>query len=259
MANILNSPGRYVQGAGELSRLGGYAGEYGKKALILISASGYKRTGSMIEKSFEGTDCTILFDYFNGECCKDEIGRLTGIMEKEGCDLVIGVGGGKILDTAKAAAYYRHTPVIICPTIASTDAPCSALSVIYTPDGVFEEYLFLPANPNMVLMDTQVISRSPVRLTVSGMGDALATYFEARACQAKDALTCAGGHGTLAAMALAELCFDTLMEEGVKAKVALEAGVCTNAVEKSLRQTPCCPASALKAAVSRAHMPSTTA
>lgn len=69
MANILNSPGRYVQGAGELSRLGGYAGEYGKKALILISASGYKRTGSMIEKSFEGTDCTILFDYFNGECC----------------------------------------------------------------------------------------------------------------------------------------------------------------------------------------------
>ena len=44
MANILNSPGRYVQGAGELSRLGGYAGEYGKKALILISASGYKRT-----------------------------------------------------------------------------------------------------------------------------------------------------------------------------------------------------------------------
>ena len=232
MANILISPGKYVQGAGELSRLGGYAGEYGKKALILISASGYKRTGSMIEKSFEGTDCTILFDYFNGECCKDEIGRLTGIMEKEGCDLVIGVGGGKILDTAKAAAYYRHTPVIICPTIASTDAPCSALSVIYTPDGVFEEYLFLPANPNMVLMDTQVISRSPVRLTVSGMGDALATYFEARACQAKDALTCAGGHGTLAAMALAELCFDTLMEEGVKAKVALEAGVCTNAVEK---------------------------
>ena len=106
------------------------------------------------------------------------------------------------------------------------------VSVIYTEKGVFEEYLFLPSNPDMVLMDTEVIAQSPVRLTVSGMGDALATYFEARAVLAKDALTCAGGHGTLAAHALAKLCFDTLMEEGVKAKLALEAGACTPAVEK---------------------------
>ena len=64
------------------------------------------------------------------------------------------------------------------------------------------------------------------------MGDALATYFEARACQRSEATSCAGGNTTGAAMALAELCFDTLMEEGVKAKIALEAGVCTPAVEK---------------------------
>ena len=64
------------------------------------------------------------------------------------------------------------------------------------------------------------------------MGDALATYFEARAVQAKGASTCAGGKVTSAAMALARLCFDTLMEEGVKAKLALEAGACTTAVEK---------------------------
>ena len=179
MANILNSPSKYVQGAGELSRLGKYAEGYGKKALILISASGYKRIGSMVEESFSGTGCSTIFDYFNGECCKTEINRLIEVMEKEGCDMVIGIGGGKILDTSKAVAYYRHTPVIICPTIASTDAPCSALSVIYTENGVFEEYLFLPANPNMVLMDTEVIAKSPARLTVAGMGDALATYFEA--------------------------------------------------------------------------------
>lgn len=121
---------------------------------------------------------------------------------------------------------------MICPTIASTDAPCSALSVIYTDEGVFEEYLFLPANPNLVLMDTDIIAKSPVRLTVAGMGDALATYFEARACEQSDAVSCAGGKVTGAAMALAKLCFETLMEEGVKAKLALEAGVCTPAVEK---------------------------
>ena len=106
------------------------------------------------------------------------------------------------------------------------------MSVIYTEEGVFEKYLFLPANPNLVLMDTDIIAKSPVRLTVAGMGDALATYFEARACKRSGATSCAGGKTTEAAMALAELCFNTLMDEGVKAKIALEAGVCTPAVEK---------------------------
>jgi len=232
MAKILISPSKYVQGAGEMKKLYDYAKAYGKKALVLITASGYKRIGAIVESSFKGQDFELVFDYFNGECSKTEINRLINVMEEKGCDFVIGIGGGKILDTSKAVAYYCKTPVMICPTIASTDAPCSALSVLYTDDGVFEEYLFLPANPNIVLMDTEIITASPARLTVSGMGDALATYFEARAVMAKDAGTCAGGKVTNAAMALAELCYNTLIAEGVKAKLALEAGACTEAVEK---------------------------
>lgn len=232
MAKILISPSKYVQGAGEMKKLGNYAEGYGKKALVLISPGGYKRIGDMIEDSFNNSQCECVFDNFNGECCKTEIERLRGVMKDKGCDFIIGVGGGKIFDTAKAVAYYEGTPVIICPTIASTDAPCSALSVIYTEAGVFEEYLFLPANPNLVMMDTDIIAKSPVRLTVAGIGDALATYFEARACLRSDATSCAGGKSTSAAMALAKLCFETLMEEGVKAKCALETGVCTPAVEK---------------------------
>ncbi len=229
MANILISPSKYVQGAGEMKSLGAYAGKYGKKALVLITESGYKRIGDIVDGSFQNVAAEPVYEYFNRECSKNEINRLVAIMQEKGCDMVIGVGGGKILDTAKAVAYYKSVPVLICPTIASTG---SALSVIYTDEGVFEEYLFLPANPNMVLMDTEIIAKSPVRLTVSGMGDALATYFEARACEASGATTCAGGKVTSAAITLAELCFNTLMDEGVKAKLALEAGACTPAVEK---------------------------
>lgn len=145
--------------------------------------------------------------------------------------MIAGVGGGKIHDTAKAAGYYTGLPVLIVPTIASTDAPCSALSVIYTDEGVFEKYLFLPSSPNVVLVDTDIVSKAPARLLVSGMGDALATYFEARACKQSNADNCVGGKCTQAAMALAELCYDTLMEYGLNAAIAADEKVCTKAVE----------------------------
>ncbi len=232
MANIFISPSKYVQGAGEMQQLGKYAHTFGRKALVLLSENGYQRNGKQIEASLAGAGVAASFVYFHGECCMTEINRLTQNVQADGAEMVIGVGGGKIFDTAKAVAYYAKVPVLICPTIASTDAPCSALSVIYSDEGVFERYLFLPANPNLVLMDTDILAASPLRLTIAGMGDALATYFEARACAASGATTCAGGKVSQAALALAKLCFDTLMNEGIKAKHALSAHVCTPAVEK---------------------------
>lgn len=232
MSTVFISPSRYIQGPGEMNNIGNYAEKLGKKALCVISNGGYQRQGAQIEASFARVEAEIVFDYFNGECSMNEINRLTAIVKEKACDLVIGVGGGKIFDTAKAVAYYAGTPVMICPTIASTDAPCSALSVIYTDAGVFQEYLFLPANPNMVVMDTEIIAASPVRLSVSGMGDAMATYFEARACCNSGATTCAGGKVGVAAMGIAKLCYDTLISDGLKAKIALEAHACTPAVER---------------------------
>ena len=104
---------------------------------------------------------------------------------------------------------------------------CSALSVLYTDDGIFDQYLFLPSNPNLVLLDTDIIAAAPARLLVSGMGDALATFFEARAVSRSNSSTCAGGKVTKAALALAELCYDTLISDGLKAKLAVENHVCT--------------------------------
>lgn len=232
MARVFISPSKYVQGAGELDRLGEYTKVYGKKALVIISAGGKRRFGERVEASLAAAGVECAFDEFCGECSQAEIDRLVEVLKGAGSDVVLGVGGGKIFDTAKAVAAAVDVPVVVVPTIAATDAPCSALSVIYTDEGQFKEYQFFKQNPNLVLMDTEVIAKSPVRLTVSGMGDALATYFEARACKRSDAGTCAGGKVTNAAMALARLCYETLMSDGVKAKLALEAGACTESVEK---------------------------
>ena len=231
MANTIISPNRYVQGRGELKNLPEHAKKLGKKLFVIISASGLKRVRDLLEKSFENTGMELVFEEFQGECCETEIKRLGSRFQENKCDLVVGVGGGKIHDSAKAAAYYQGAPVVIIPTIASTDAPCSALSVIYSETGVFERYLFLNSNPDLVLVDTDIIAAAPSRLLVSGMGDALATYFEARAVAASGALSCAGGNPTKGALALAKLCYETLLEDGVKAKLAVEAGACTQAVE----------------------------
>lgn len=224
-------PGRYVQGAGALSRVGDEAKRFGKKAFVLSDPfafdsiiPGYKKD---IEKSIEAR-----FEKFNGECSDKEIGRVKGLVQEEKGDVMIAVGGGKTIDTAKAVAHELSIPVIIAPTIASTDAPCSALSVIYTDEGVVDRYLFLPKNPDCVLVDTSVVAKSPVRFLVSGMGDALSTWLEARSCQLKYTNNFANEKGSMTAYALAELCFDTLLEFGVPAKVSNEAGVVTPALEK---------------------------
>ncbi|MEE1380776.1 MAG: iron-containing alcohol dehydrogenase, partial [Collinsella aerofaciens] len=158
MAAIFNSPSKYIQGPDELAKLGSYVEPLGAKALVIVTPSGKKRVGAKIEGGFAEAKAELLFEDFNGECSKGEVDRLVALARDNGCDIIVGVGGGKILDTAKAVAYYLESPVIICPTIASTDAPCSALSVLYTDDGQFDKYLFLKANPNIVLMDTTVIA-----------------------------------------------------------------------------------------------------
>jgi glycerol dehydrogenase len=226
------APGKYVQGPGELKQIGVHAASLGNKFLVLASKGGMKRCKAQIEEGFSASGSQLIFEEFNQECSKVEIDRLVDICQKEKCEAVIGIGGGKLLDTAKAVAHFHgNAPVIIIPTIASTDAPCSALSVIYTEEGVFQEYLILPKNPNLVIVDSSIIASAPVRLLVAGMGDALATYFEARACRASGAGNMTGLRPPLSAMALAELCYKTLITDGLKAKMAVEHKSVTIAVE----------------------------
>lgn len=228
MDKIIISPAKYIQGNGSLDNIATYAASLGTEPLIIADEFVTGLVGDRVSQSFAKENITADFDIFCGECSQNEISRIREKFNQRKYNVVIGIGGGKTLDTAKAVAYYQKIPVVVVPTIASTDAPTSSLAVIYTPEGQFSEYLFFPKNPDMVIMDTGVISAAPVRLLVAGMGDALSTWFEARANQASGKATMAGGASTLA---IARLCYTTLLEDGYKAKVAVEQGVSTKAVE----------------------------
>jgi len=157
-----------------------------------------------------------------------------GVAKNNSVDLIIAVGGGKAIDTGKAVACDLKLPLVVVPTIAATDAPCSAVSAIYTDDGVGESVKVTPNNPNCVLVDMDIIANAPVDTLVSGMGDALSTFWEADSCyrsQKPNPLT-GGTSPSEAAYMLSRLCYDTLLRWGVEAKLSAEKKVVTPALEK---------------------------
>ncbi len=121
--------------------------------------------------------------------------------------------------------------MVSMPTVASTDAPTSALSVIYSEHGEFEEYWFYDEHPDLVLVDTDVVSDAPTRFFRSGIADGLATWFEADATYRPDGDNVVGGKPTRAGHRLARLCYETLREHGRSAVDAVERDAVTESVE----------------------------
>lgn len=231
MARILKSPSQYVQGPGVLRELDRYLQGAGCQILILLSENGAKRMGKTLEQCFSGGTVEARQEIFGGECCWAEIRRIAELAKTQESTAIVGIGGGKILDTAKAVAFQMGLPCVIVPTVASTDSPCSSLSVIYRENGEFDSYLFLNRCPDLVLVDTEIIAKAPAPLLVAGMGDAMATWFEARACGRSGKHNQVGGTPTQAATALAERCWQVLQRDGLAALKAVEEGVCTPALE----------------------------
>ncbi len=241
---VMLAPGRYVQGPGALDHMGEQLEILGiRNPLILTSPSAKRAVGAAITGSLEAKGLGYGFIDFGGECTRREIERIKNVCIQGGHDAIINCGGGKVLDAGRAAAtgsalnvekvppehipdLGAGVPCVNVPTVAASDASTSSVSLIYNDDHVVEATMLFPASPTMVFVDTGVIAASPVRLLVAGMGDALATYFEADMClRTGSTAVVTRAHSTRAAQALARLCFDLLMTYGAQAKREADAGV----------------------------------
>jgi glycerol dehydrogenase len=234
MLSVFCSPTRYTQGKNATVSLGKEMAGLGLRgpALLIAGRSAIRLLTDIWQTTFREAEIGHAVHPFGGECSHAEIERVKAAARQHKAQVIVGAGGGKILDTARAAAADLDLLVVSCPTVASSDAPCSALSVIYTPEGVFQEYRFYRKNPDLVLVDTRVIAQAPPRLLVAGMGDALATWFEAKTCVDGSVKNMRGGASTRSALALANLCYETLLEDGAEALRAVRARVVTPALER---------------------------
>ena len=233
---VFGSPMRYVQADGIIDRAGSFLRRLGySRPAVLLSPRSRAAEGGRLLASLEQAGLTATTAAFKGECSLPEIRDHVASLDRLELrpDVVVAVGGGKVVDTGRAIAHRLAIPFVAAPSLASNDSPTAAVSVIYTPEGVTEGAEIYDQNPVLVLIDTGVIATAGERFLVAGMGDALATCYEARACaRSGQGVTVFGGRPTLAGTALAELAADTIFAHGREAQDAVRAGQVNEALER---------------------------
>ncbi|WP_245802128.1 glycerol dehydrogenase [Corynebacterium pacaense] len=229
---VFTSPARYVQGIDLIDRAAVYLRPLGSSALIIADEIVWGIAGEKLQESLIGDGLAADHEVFGGEASLREIERITERARTGGHEVIIGLGGGKTIDTARAVADHAKLPVAVFPTAVSADAPTARVSVIYTDEGVFDSYLFYDRNPDLVAVDTRIIANAPVRTLRSGIGDALATAIEARAVnRANSRRMDDTARPTLAGLALAEKCEETILAFAHQALRDNEAHVVSRALE----------------------------
>jgi glycerol dehydrogenase len=228
------SPQRYVQGPGVLDRLGDFIGHLDAASVaILASARAHDTEGVRAVRALTNAGVESVSRTFGGECTLEEVEHHVDALRTGDVDAVIALGGGKCVDAGKGIAHLLGVPVAVVPTLASNDAPCSALSVMYRSDGTSTGVEFFPKSPALVLVDTGVIASAPERFLVSGMGDAMATWYEASvAINNPTGFSSIRGRPTIAAAAIGEACARTLFDDGVGAAAAVAKGTVDHSLEQ---------------------------
>ncbi|MGO2084056.1 glycerol dehydrogenase [Vagococcus sp.] len=231
MSYLWNSPESYLQGRDVLLTAIPKIKEMGQSLLLITDSLVYNLVGKPWIEELVSQELYVLPIFFKGESSEEEIQRIIDHACLEKSDVLIGLGGGKVIDAAKAIADRLDIPVVVVPTSASTDAPTSALSAIYREDGAFDKYLLYQKNPELVLVDSGIISKAPSHLLASGIADALSTWVEVESIVKAGGKNLRGQSPTIAAIAIAKQCEETLFEYGFQAMVATKAKVVTPALE----------------------------
>jgi len=229
--DLFLAPGRYVQERGISKKIGEFVFSLGRKPLLLADRLVYSKIGKNILEELRAANLRSEFEEFRGECCTEEIERVASSAKKKGIDVFLGCGGGKALDTAKAASFHLHLPMVTLPTSAATCSAWSFIAPLYSKEGVYLKSPNLERTPNLALIDPEIIVQAPARLLSAGMADALAKWCEARISTQgikKDL-------PTQLALGLSKKSYNLVKSIGVKAKRDVERRECSPELEQIIQ------------------------
>jgi len=231
-------PTRIAFGAGSAEKVGEEAAALGKKALIVVGGGGsMKRTGVLDKVTASlaehGVDAAV-FDRIQSNPITSGVNEGARVARDEACDLVIGLGGGSPIDSAKCIAFMARSegtywdyvdggsgggkapadalPILAIPTTAGTGTEADPFAVITNPEsnekiGIGFEVTF----PKVSLVDPELMLTVPRNQTaytgIDAFYHALESYLNVKHQPVSDLLA-------LQAIELINDCLPTAYEDG---------------------------------------------
>lgn len=227
MIDIFLGPKQYIQREGLLNEAGNYLKPFGQRPMVLGDERVFSIIRPTLEDRLNAAGLSPSFVPFGEECSMAEISRLKGIVRKESLDFMVGTGGGKSIDTSRMVAEQLKLPLITIPTSAATCSAASAAAVLY--EKGIRQATVNGKGADLVLVDSTILSQAPTRLLASGMGDALAKWYEGKPCyegmKEPDS-------ATQSALNLSSQTKEAILSLGLEAKRDVEGRKNSYAVEK---------------------------
>ena len=223
---------RFCFGRGVYARFPEYCREYGRRFAVVGGITGMEKGLPSLKAALQGTDMELVCALpFGGACTERAMESLAKQLMPLKPDFLVGMGGGKAIDTAKGVADLLHLPLVSMPTLVSNCAPITALSVVYKEEGPFDRFMFFPGPPALTLVDLSIAAAAPAKYFRAGMGDTLSKHLESTFSARNDRLGQALDHMSAIGLALSTTCYDPIIAYGRQALDEAERGEAGPAME----------------------------
>ncbi|MDJ0590281.1 MAG: iron-containing alcohol dehydrogenase family protein [Pleurocapsa sp. MO_226.B13] len=173
------APARVLRGENCLATSGKEIAKLGVRPLVVGGDKTMTTIKSRLQPIFKTEKLESQFASYSPDCAESSLTRLKDLALEHRSDLIIGIGGGKALDTAKLLAYQCDLPAVTIPTSGATCAGWTALSNIYSEAGAFQYDVTLARCPDLLILDYSLVRTAPKRTLIAGIGDAIAKWYEA--------------------------------------------------------------------------------
>lgn len=223
---------RFCFGRGVYERFPALCRPLGRRFAVIGGVTAMEKALPALRSALDGSDMELLCALpFGGACTENAMHTLAQQLSAYKPDFLVGMGGGKAIDTAKGAANLLNLELVSMPTLVSNCAPITALSVVYKEEGPFDRFMFFPAPPALTLVDLTIAAAAPAKYFRAGMGDTLAKHLESTFSARNDELGVSLDHLSSIGLALSTTCYDPIIKYGRAALDEVERGEAGPAME----------------------------